>query len=130
MTRIIFLPAFLLAVGMLLVRAHGPAHAANESAELLMGSEIRALLAGNTVTGATASRGTFADFYGPDGTVKGRGYVGRWTVENNALCLKLGTDDASKSCWQLGRKGNEIEWLSGGKTAGTGTVTAGNPNGY
>lgn len=128
MTRIPFLPAFLVAAATLLAGWPAIGRAAPaEPAELLMGSEIQALLAGNTVTGATARRGPFTDFYHPDGTVKGHGYTGSWTVENNALCLKLGGDDA-KNCWQLGLKGNEIQWLKGGKVTGTATVKPGNPD--
>jgi hypothetical protein len=102
--------------------------------EILMGSEIRGLIIGNTLSGQTAKSGAFAEFYNRNGTIQGTGYNGgagyngTWTIENNALCLKITGDDTSKKCWKFGRDGDSFQLLLDGKVVGTGSITPGNPN--
>jgi hypothetical protein len=96
--------------------------------EILMGSEIQGLIIGNTLSGQTAKSGAFAEFYNRNGTIQGTGYNGTWTIENNALCLKITGDDISKKCWKFGRDGDSFQLLLDGKVVGTGSITPGNPN--
>jgi hypothetical protein len=96
--------------------------------EILMGSEIQGLIIGNTLSGQTAKSGAFAEFYNRNGTIQGTGYNGTWTIENNALCLKITGDDTSKKCWKFGRDGDSFQLLLDGKVVGTGSITPGNPN--
>jgi len=96
--------------------------------EVLMGSEIHGLIIGNTLSGQTAKHGAFAEFYNRNGTIQGTGYNGTWTIENNALCLKITGDDTSKKCWKFGRDGDSFQLLLDGKVVGTGSITPGNPN--
>lgn len=93
-----------------------------------MGSEIQGTIIGNTLTGQTAVRGAFTDFYKKDGTLLGAGYAGTWTIENNALCFEITGDDSGKKCWKFGRDGDTFQLISDGKVVGTGSVVRGNPN--
>ncbi|HTO67066.1 MAG TPA: hypothetical protein VMM15_38100 [Bradyrhizobium sp.] len=96
--------------------------------EVLMGSEIQGLIIGNTLSGQTAKSGAFAEFYNRNGTIQGTGYNGTWTIENNALCLKITGGDIGKKCWKFGRDGDSFQLLLDGKVVGTGSITPGNPN--
>ena len=100
-----------------------PAQAASAT-----GAEILAAIAGNTVQGAMEASGPYAEFYAADGTIKGQGYGGAWTVEGDAMCFQYGTDP--KTCWQVEIAGDQVTWIQDGKAQGTGTVVAGNPNNF
>ncbi len=94
--------------------------------EALTGEQIRALIGGNTVEGAMVATGPYAEFYQSDGTIKGKDYTGAWSVEGDAMCFQYGSDP--KSCWQVAREGDEVQWVKDGKVEGTGAVAPGNPN--
>jgi hypothetical protein len=96
--------------------------------EILMGSEIQRLIVGHTLTGQSAKRGDFTDFYKTDGTLEGAGYVGTWTIQNNALCFAITGNEGNKGCWQFGRDGKSFQLLSEGKVVGTGSTIQGNPD--
>ena len=100
--------------------------AAAGAADMLTAEQIRALVAGNTVQGAMEATGPYVEFYQADGTIKGKDYTGAWSIDGDAMCFQYGSDP--KSCWQVARKGDEVEWMKDGKVDGTGTVAAGNPN--
>ena len=92
--------------------------------EILNGSEIEALIAGNTVGGAMESSGEYAEFYAADGTIRGDGYTGEWSVEDHAMCFDYGN---GASCYEIAADGNQVEWIKDGEVDGTGTVSEGNP---
>lgn len=94
--------------------------------EALTGDQIRALVGGNTVEGAMVATGAYAEFYQVDGTIKGKDYTGAWSIDGDSMCFQYGTDP--KSCLQVGREGDEVQWMKDGKVDGTGTVAPGNPN--
>lgn len=96
--------------------------------EILMGSEIRGLIIGNTLTGETAKLGAFSYFYNKDGTIQGADYKGTWVIKDNALCLKSAGDQATPHCWKFGRDGNGFQLILDGSVVGTGSVVRGNPN--
>ncbi len=94
--------------------------------EALTGEQIQALIGGNTVEGAMVASGPYAEFYQADGAIKGKDYTGAWSIEGDAMCFQYGTDP--KSCWQVAREGDGVQWVKDGKVEGTGAVVTGNPN--
>ena len=91
------------------------------------GPEITAAIAGNTVQGDMGGT-AYAEYYAADGTIKGKDYAGAWSIEGDAMCFQYGSDP--KSCWQVEIEGNQVNWLKDGKSEGTGTIVAGNPNNF
>ncbi len=98
------------------------------AAEMLNGDQVRSLVGGNTVQGAMEATGDYSEFYAGDGTIRGNGYTGAWTVEGDTMCFQYGSDP--KSCWQVGREGDQLQWIKDGRVEGTGTIVAGNPNNF
>jgi hypothetical protein len=101
---------------------------AAQAADQLSGEQIRAAVSGNTVQGTMEDSGAYAEFYQPDGLIKGDGYTGMWGIEGDAMCFQYGDDP--KACWQVVKDGDMIQWLKDGKIEGTGTVAPGNPNNF
>ena len=91
------------------------------------GAEISAAISGKTVQGSMAEAGVYTEFYAADGTIKGKDYTGKWTVEGDTMCFSY--DDAP-DCWNMRLKGDAVTWVQDGKDGGTGTIVAGNPNGF
>jgi hypothetical protein len=110
------------AVVLLLASASAPA------ADKLNGEQIRAAVSGNTVQGTMEGTGAYSEFYSTDGMIKGDGYTGVWAIEGDAMCFQYGSDP--KSCWEVVKDGDIIQWLKDGKIEGTGTVAPGNPNSF
>ncbi|HET6221250.1 MAG TPA: hypothetical protein VFE11_03755 [Dongiaceae bacterium] len=98
------------------------------AAELLKGGQIRALVAGNTVQGSMEATGAYTEFYAADGTIRGEGYTGNWTVEGDQMCFQYGSDP--KMCWQVAKQGDQLQWIKDGKVDGSGKLVSGNPNKY
>jgi len=92
------------------------------------GQEIRAALSDNTVQGNMDATGPYAEFYQADGTIKGRDYIGAWSVEGNAMCFVY--QDTPKECWNVEVHGDQVHWVKDGKSLGTGTIQHGNPNAF
>lgn len=95
--------------------------------EAATGESLRAAVAGNTVQGSMAEA-AYAEFYAADGTIRGDGYQGTWTIDGDAMCFAYGADPAT--CWTARVEGDQVTWLNGEAVEGTGTVVAGNPNGF
>lgn len=95
--------------------------------ELATGADITAVISGNTVQGSMTASGAYSEFYAADGSIKGDGYVGTWTVEGNAMCFEYGD---GKDCWSVRIEGEVVTWVEDGVDGGTGIVTAGNPNNF
>ena len=96
--------------------------------DVATGDQIKSAIAGNTVQGSMVSSGMYTEFYAADGTIKGKDYSGKWTIENNTMCFQYGTDPAS--CFSVSLKGDQVTWIKDGKPDGTGTVVPGNPNNF
>ncbi len=101
--------------------AAGPALAAG-------GAEIRAAISGNTVQGNMDASGAYAEFYAPDGTIKGKDYTGSWSVEGDAMCFVY--EGTPKDCWNVEISGDQVRWLKDGASQGTGTILQGNALGF
>lgn len=91
------------------------------------GDQIRAAVSGNTVQGSMSATGAYTEFYAADGTIKGQGYAGTWTIEGDTMCFAYGE---APECWQAAIAGDQITWIKDGATGGTGTIVAGNPNNW
>ncbi len=96
--------------------------------ELATADAIRAAIAGNTVIGSMSASGAYTEYYAPDGTIRSADYAGRWTVEGDAMCFAYGEDPAT--CWGVQLAGDQVSWVVNGVTEGSGTIVAGNPNGW
>lgn len=92
------------------------------------GAEIQAAVSGNTVQGNMDSSGAYAEFYAADGTIKGKDYTGRWSVEGDAMCFEY--QGTPKDCWNVEISGDQVRWLKSGASLGTGTILPGNANGF
>jgi hypothetical protein len=82
------------------------------------GEQIRPAIAGNTVQGNMDASGPYAEFYAPDGTIKGQDYTGRWSVEGDAMCFVY--PDTPKECWNVQINGDQVRWIKNGARQGTG----------
>jgi|AntRauTorcE11898_2_1112593.scaffolds.fasta_scaffold00145_17 hypothetical protein len=117
------LHAALIAMAVMLVSV--PALASgNGDPHTLQGSEIRSLIAGNTVTGSMSSGQDYAEFYAQDGTIHGRDYTGEWSIEDDKMCFDYG-DGAT--CYEVAANDDAVTWVLGGESDGTGVVREGNP---
>lgn len=112
-----------LGAGLALILA-GPALAL----EPATGAAIRAAIAGNTVQGNMVASGAYMELYAADGTIKAKDYQGAWRVDGDRMCFRYGVDP--ETCWQVGLAGDQVTWLTAGKTDGTGTIVPGNPNDF
>lgn len=89
--------------------------------------EITAAITGNTVQGGMSDGAVYSEFYDTDGSIKADGYTGTWAVANDEMCFDYGE---GASCFSLDIMGDQVTWIQEGAEAGTGTIVAGNPNGY
>lgn len=89
---------------------------------------IRTVVSGNTVQGNMLDSGAYSEFYAADGTIRGDGYTGTWTIEGDGMCFDYGEEEAT--CWQVRLDGEQITWVQDGADVGDGTIVAGNPNNF
>lgn len=90
----------------------------------LSGEEISDLIAGNTVMGSMSSGDKYAEFYAEDGTIRGDGYTGKWSIDGDAMCFDYGDGE---TCYHIAADDRSIQWILDGEIDGTGTVREGNP---
>jgi hypothetical protein len=88
---------------------------------------IRAAIIGNTVEGGMSDGAAYAEFYAADGAIKGKDYAGTWTIEGDRMCFAYGE---APTCYGVRIAGDKVTWMSDTAEAGTGTIRAGNPNGF
>lgn len=67
----------------------------------------------------------FAEYYAADGTVRGKGYTGKWRAGDGELCLAYG--DAAEECWDVTINGPAMTLMQGGEVDGSGMLVDGNP---
>ena len=96
------------------------------AAERASGADIEAALKGKTLQGGTL-KSTFSEYYAPDGTIKGKGYTGKWRVENNTGCMDYGK---GWKCWSAFIDAPSSIWYLNGKVDAVGISVDGNPNNY
>ncbi len=95
--------------------------------DLATGEAITAAISGNTVQGSMSASGAYTEFYAADGTIKGNGYAGTWAVEGDTMCFDYGE---GATCWNVSIAGDQVTWINGGATDGTGTILPGNQHGW
>lgn len=96
--------------------------------DMATGAAIRAAISGSTVEGSMSASGAYTEFYAPDGAIKGKDYSGNWSVDGDKMCFAYGTDPTT--CWAVQISGDQVTWVGDGGPEGTGTIRAGNPNGF
>ena len=112
---------FLLAVAFVLA-------AGNVALAAATGDQIRAAIADSTVQGNMEGSGPYAEYYAPDGTIKGKDYTGQWSVEGDAMCFAY--QGTPRECWNVELNGDQVRWIKNGASQGTGTILKGNANGF
>ena len=95
--------------------------------DLATGDAITAAIADKTVQGSMIESGAYTEFYAADGTIRGDGYTGTWTVEGDTMCFDYGE---GANCWGVRINGDQVAWIKDGAEDGTGTLVEGNPNNF
>lgn len=95
--------------------------------DLATGEEIKEAFNEQTLQGSMLSD-RFSEFYGHDGTIKADGYSGQWSVTENSMCFKYGSDPTK--CWGIAINGPAITLYKDGKVDGAGVLVPGNPNNF
>ncbi|WP_299849218.1 hypothetical protein [uncultured Roseovarius sp.] len=90
------------------------------------GDEIRTYLSGNTLQGSTGTD-PFAEYYDPDGTIRGNGYTAKWKVEGDSGCMDYGK---GFDCWSAILSGEGSIWIKEGAADAAGMMRTGNPNNF
>lgn len=98
--------------------------------EALSGDEIKGVVSGATVDGQMSDGTAYSEYYDADGTIKGKDYQGKWTIEGDMMCFAYQADGSDKACWQVAKNADGVAWMKDGKVEGTGKVTSGNRNNY
>jgi len=78
--------------------------------------------------GVPSRDGTSTYLLAQDGTVRGKDYQAKWSIEGDTMCWVY--TGQPKDCWRAAVKGNQIKWIKDGKVQGTGTIVQGNSNRY
>ena len=73
--------------------------AGNAALAAATGDQIRAAIAGSTVQGNMDASGPYAEYYAPDGAIKGKDYAGQWSIEGDAMCFAY--QGTPKECWNV-----------------------------
>jgi hypothetical protein len=114
-----------LAATLSLLALAGLAHGA-DLPPLATGAQLKQAVSGNTIEGSMDASGRYTEFYAKDGTVRGKDYKAKWSIEGDTMCWLY--EGQPKDCWRAAVKGGNVKWVKDGKVQGTGTVVKGNPN--
>ncbi len=100
----------------------------------LSGTQIDAHVSGNTLKITTKNLQEARGYFAPDGMVKGRegnrGFVGKWRINNDMLCLDIPQFD-NELCRTVVVRGDLLFLFTEiGEPAGRVDVTKGNPDLY
>ena len=90
--------------------------------------QIRAAIAGHTVTGTMDASGAYAEFYDKDGSIRAADYAGRWQIKGDQMCFDY--DDGPTRCWGAVLSGSQVIWIGAAGEEGSGRISAGNPGGW
>ncbi|MGB3316494.1 MAG: hypothetical protein WBB85_19010 [Albidovulum sp.] len=91
--------------------------------------EITAAVSDHTYQGSMAGPDSgFAEYYAPDGAIRGDGYSGKWRVEDGLMCFQYG--DKPENCWDVTLDGPSMVMLKDGKVDGNGMLVPGNAGGF
>ena len=96
-----------------------------EAAEMSTKAEITAAVSDKTYQGSML-KDAFAEYYAPDGTIKGKNYSGKWRVTDGTMCFQYG--DKPERCWDVRVEGPSMTMYRDGKVDGNGMLVDGNPH--
>ena len=96
-----------------------------QAADLASKAEISAAVEGKTFQGSML-QDAFVEYYGEDGSIKGDGYGGAWTVKEEGMCFSY--DGGPEACWGVAINGPALTLYKDGKVDGVGILIDGNPN--
>ena len=113
-----------LSAGILMLAMSASPFAA-KAAEMSTKAEITAAVSDKTYQGSML-KDAFAEYYAPDGTIKGKDYSGKWRVTDGTMCFQYG--DKPETCWDVRIEGPSMTMYRDGKVDGNGMLVDGNPN--
>ncbi|WP_299846934.1 hypothetical protein [uncultured Roseovarius sp.] len=91
--------------------------------------EIAEAVSDHTYQGSMSAGGSgFAEYYAPDGSIRGVDYSGKWRTEDGVMCFKYG--DGEDRCFEVTLDGPSMVMLKDGKIDGNGMLIKGNPQGF
>lgn len=112
------LMAILLTVSLTLVAVAGDKPTAEE---------IASAVSDHTYQGSMSKPGSgFAEYYAPDGTIRGDGYMGKWRTEDGVMCFQYG--EKPESCFEVTVNGPSMVMYKNGEIDGNGMLIEGNPH--
>lgn len=92
-------------------------------------NEIASAVSDHTYQGSMSAAGSgFAEYYAADGTIRAKGYSGKWRAEDGKMCFQYG--DKPERCFGILLNGPSMEMLKDGKIDGNGMLLPGNPNNF
>ena len=115
------------AAGSVLLAAVLVAPVVVSAGQMATDAQIVEAVSGKSLQGSML-KDTFAEYYAPDGSIKGKGNTGKWRVSNNAMCFQYG--DKPEGCWQLELNGPALTLYKDGKVDGNGILVEGNPHNF
>ena len=88
------------------------------AADKASGEDIRNLVSGSTVQGSmlVEKYQKYSEFYMADGTIRGDGYTGKWSIEGDTMCFSYG--GTSSGCWAATIEGPAVIWWKDGAVDG------------
>ncbi len=102
--------------------------ASAQAADMANDEQIKTAVSDMTIHGSMVdSKKPYVEFYQADGTIKGDGYSGTWSVKDSSMCYQYGSDDPAR-CWQVDIHGPIMHWYKDGKIDGAGVAIDGNFN--
>lgn len=105
----------------LLALTIGPVAAASD----LTAEQIAGAVSDRTYQGSMTEN-SFAEYYDPDGSIRGKDYTGRWRTETNTMCFQYG--DNAEKCWEVLINGPALTLIKDGMVDGSGMLVDGNPH--
>lgn len=89
--------------------------------------EIANAVSDHTYQGSMTDN-AFAEYYAPDGTIRGKNYTGKWRTEANKMCFQYG--DKPENCWAVETRDSSMTMIKDGVVDGSGMLVEGNVNGF
>ncbi len=95
--------------------------------EMASKAEITAAVSDRTYQGSML-KDAFVEYYAPDGSIRAKGYSGRWRATEGEMCFQYG--DGAERCFGVEINGPSMTLYKDGAVDGNGILIAGNPNGF
>ncbi len=93
----------------------------------LSGADIAKAVSDRTYQGSMTDN-AFAEYYSPDGMIRGKGYTGKWRTEDDTMCFQYG--DGEEKCWNVIVNGPALTLVKDGVVDGSGMLVDGNPHSF